>query len=204
MGSQAFIAVARVGHLCVEEIEQNEYGQRQPTGRFLFTNPKNNPQEKKPTLAYRIASAIGGTDSITGVDIQTSEIVWEEVVSVTADEAIAANSAKKDAYGARVFLMDVLSNGPVPVRTIEERAEAHGLSKDQLKTRQAENGHRGFQRESRGWPLVLGTAAAHGRVRPKGVIFRRVREGGLSQYSPPSPSSSGSAAIVEKGGAFLT
>jgi DNA polymerase len=148
MGSQAFIAVARVGHLCVEEIEQNEYGQRQPTGRFLFTNPKNNPQEKKPTLAYRIASAIGGTDSITGIDIQTSGIVWEEVVSVTADEAIAANSAKKDVYGARVFLMDMLSNGPAPARTIEERAQARGLSRDQLKRAKQKMGIEAFKEKA--------------------------------------------------------
>ena len=30
------------------------------------------------------------------------------------------------------FLLDILANGPVPVKTIEERASVRGFSKDQL------------------------------------------------------------------------
>jgi hypothetical protein len=37
MGSQAFIAAARMGHLCVDEIEQDASGNRRPTGRMLYT-----------------------------------------------------------------------------------------------------------------------------------------------------------------------
>jgi hypothetical protein len=131
MGSQAFIAVARCGHLCVEEIEQDEHGHRQATGRLLFTNP-NNPRQRNPAIAYRITSAIGGIDARSGAEVQTSTIVWEGAVDITADEALAATSTKKDHFGARMFLMDMLANGPAPVKLIEERAAARGLSKDQL------------------------------------------------------------------------
>src|SRR5262245_8521963 len=69
LGSQAFIALPRVGHLCVEEVELNEHGQRKPTSRFLFTNVKNNLHRKMPTIAYRIVNAIGGIDPDTGAEI---------------------------------------------------------------------------------------------------------------------------------------
>jgi hypothetical protein len=133
LGSQAFIAAPRIGHLCLEEIEQDEFGQRRATGRRLFTNSKNNPMPKRPTIAYRIVDAIGGIDPITGADVKISKIAWEEVMGITADEALAAGSAKKGRSEPRMFLMNVLANGPVPVKLIEERAEACGLSKDQLK-----------------------------------------------------------------------
>jgi DNA polymerase len=134
IGSQAFIAAARIGHLCVEEVEENEHGKRQPTGRRLFTNPKNNPHTKMPTIAYRVVSADGGTDRNTGAVISVSRIAWEETINMTADEALAAAAPRKDkdSGGPTVFLQDMLTNGPVPVKTIEERAEARGFSKDQL------------------------------------------------------------------------
>ena len=33
IGSQAFIAAARIGHLCIDEMDENENGRREPTGR---------------------------------------------------------------------------------------------------------------------------------------------------------------------------
>lgn len=53
-------------------------------------------------------------------------------LDVTADEAIAATSVKKDHSGAVMFLMDMLSNGKVPVKLIEERAAARGLSPEKM------------------------------------------------------------------------
>jgi putative DNA primase/helicase len=50
IGSQAFIAACRIGHVAVEEVVDGE-----KTGRVLFTNPKNNANVRMPTLAYRIA-----------------------------------------------------------------------------------------------------------------------------------------------------
>ena len=132
IGSQAFIAAARMGHLCVAEVEENEHGQRQPTGRKLFANPKNN---RMPTIAYRIKAVDLGKD-LAGKEIETSCVVWEEPVAMTADEALAAAAPVKQrdqTSGPVVFLLDILANGPVPVKVIEERAAARGFSKDQLK-----------------------------------------------------------------------
>jgi hypothetical protein len=134
IGSQAFIAAARIGHLFVEEMEVNEYGKHMPTGRQLFTNPKNNPHPPMPTLAYRVEGADGGKDH-DGEIIKTSRVVWGEVVEITADEAIAAATPKKDKdqQGAKAFLLDMLAHAPVPKKVIEERAQARGFSPDQLR-----------------------------------------------------------------------
>ena len=56
-------------------------------------------------------------------------------MDITADQALAAAAPTKDKgqqSGAIGFLLDVLANGPVPVKTVEERAAARGFSKDQL------------------------------------------------------------------------
>jgi putative DNA primase/helicase len=167
IGSQAFIAAARIGHMCVDEMEEDEHGHREPTGRALFANPKNNPHEKMPTIAYRITQAVGGTDPQTGAPIVTSAISWEEVVDVTADQATAAASTKgrDQQSGAVVFLMDILANGPVPVKTIEDRATARGLSQRPAETSQAENVRRSLQGGGKSpWRPALGL----GRACPQG------------------------------------
>jgi putative DNA primase/helicase len=129
IGSQAFIAAARIGHMAIEEISEDEHGNKMPTGRSLFTNPKNNVSRKMSTLAYRIVEKPldGG--------IKAACVTWEEIVDITADQAIAATAPNKnrDKSGAQVFLFTILANGPVAVKLIEERAGAHGFSKDQLK-----------------------------------------------------------------------
>jgi DNA polymerase bacteriophage-type len=56
IGSQAYIAVARIGHICIDEMEDGDNGPRRPTGRLLFANPKNNFSALVPTLAYRALS----------------------------------------------------------------------------------------------------------------------------------------------------
>jgi hypothetical protein len=128
IGSQAFIAAARIGHLAIEEMEEDEHGNRLPTGRSLFTNPKNNVSRKMSTLAYRIVEK--PLDS----GIKAACVNWEEIVDITADQAIAATapSKNKDTSGIQVFLFTILANGPVAVKLIEERASAHGFSKHQL------------------------------------------------------------------------
>jgi DNA polymerase len=145
LGSQAFIAVPRVGHLCVEETEVNEHGQRQKTGRYLLTNPKNNGGPLQPTIAYRIISASGGTDP-EGAEIQTSKVVWEEIINLTADEALAASMAKQETFDATLFLMDLLADGPRSKKSILERAEGRrGLSERQLKRAKQSMGIKAFK-----------------------------------------------------------
>jgi hypothetical protein len=128
IGSQAFIAAARIGHLAIEEMDEDEHGNRLPTGRSLFTNPKNNVSRKMSTLAYRIV------EKPLDIGIKAACVTWEEIVDITADQAIAAAapSKNKDGGGVQVFLSTILANGPVAVKLIEERAGAHGFSKQQL------------------------------------------------------------------------
>jgi hypothetical protein len=129
IGSQAFIAAARIGHLAIEEMDEDEYGGRSLTGRLLFTNPKNNVSRKMSTIAYRLEEK-----HIDGA-IKSPMVVWEEIVNVTADQAVAATmpSKNKDQSGPVLFLQDILLNGPVLATTIEERGAARGFSVDQLK-----------------------------------------------------------------------
>jgi DNA polymerase len=129
IGSQAFIAAARIGHMAIEEIDEDEHGHRGPTGRSLFTNPKNNVCRKMPTLAYRI------TEKQVDGDIKAACVVWEESVDITADQAVAAATISKERgqqSNVVMFLLNILANGPVPVAVVEERAAASGFSKDQL------------------------------------------------------------------------
>ena len=101
IGSQAFVAAARIGHLCVEELaeeEGDEEGKTEmvPTGRVLFTHPKHNPSIELPTLAYRVvADVCVGQDPKSDKNIFPPRVVWDtSTVDVTADEAVAAAVAK--------------------------------------------------------------------------------------------------------------
>jgi AAA domain len=51
MGSAAFIHAARIGHICVPEMQDHESAGKRETGRYLFTNAANNIAAKQPTLA---------------------------------------------------------------------------------------------------------------------------------------------------------
>ena len=129
IGSQAFIAAARIGHMSIEEVDEDEHGNRAPTGRSLFTNPKNNVSRKMSTLAYRIIEK-----QLDG-GIKAPFVTWEEIVDITADQAVAASMPSKERgqqSDCIVFLMNTLANGPVLIATIEEQGAARGFSKDQL------------------------------------------------------------------------
>jgi hypothetical protein len=69
IGSQAFIAAARIGHLAIEEVDDDKV----PTGRSLFANVKNNVSRKMSTLAYRIVEK-PLADGITAAGV-----TWEEI-----------------------------------------------------------------------------------------------------------------------------
>jgi hypothetical protein len=51
IGSQAFIAAPRLGHIAIPEFEEGEDGKPRPTGRFLFATPKHNIYVAMPTAA---------------------------------------------------------------------------------------------------------------------------------------------------------
>ena len=127
INSQAFIAAARVGHLCIEEIEigedgkpvRDERGQARRTGRNLFSVVRCAGAPKKQTLAYRIDVMPVGQDQKTGQIITAPYLVWDQkAVNVSADQAAsnvhAAHEREKKQQSkesAVSFLEDVLANG---------------------------------------------------------------------------------------------
>jgi putative DNA primase/helicase len=166
IGSQAFIAAARVGHYCVEELgEEDDRGFRRPTGRVLYTVPKSSHSAPVPTLVFRKEVVWVGTDPNTGVAIEAPRLVWEGSVDLTAEEAVAANKPaghdgrKARAVPVREFVRDVLAAGPVLQKIVVERGAEKGFSLDQLRRAlKAVNGE-AQRRESEGqnspWYWVL-------------------------------------------------
>jgi hypothetical protein len=143
IGSQAFIAAPRLGHIAIPEFEEGEDGKPKPTGRCLFATPKHNIYVAMPTLAYRLVAVSAGVDAATGEAISISRVEWAEEVGITADQALAAGAeaAKaKSAPGAVTFLLDILANGPVAKTVIQERASQRGFTEDQLRRARAKAG----------------------------------------------------------------
>src|SRR5262249_44868981 len=129
IGSQAFIAAARIGHVTIQEFEDDENSQKRPTGRLLFPNPKNSLDRMMPSLAYRVVQ------KFTDDNIKTAGVEWDEIVNITADEALAAAipSKRRDQSGPVTFLQTILTNGPVLTDVIVQRGAECGISLDQLK-----------------------------------------------------------------------
>lgn len=152
IGSQAFVAAARIVNVCVEEMEEgdddcdNAASTRMvPTGRVLFTNAKNNAAPKMPTLAYRV---VGGTavghDPHTGEVIEAPRVIWDGVVDIDANQAVADASGRSKANKSSVrnkvqaFLEQMLASGrPVPQSTIMDEGQRRGFSADQIKRAKA-------------------------------------------------------------------
>jgi putative DNA primase/helicase len=141
IASQAFIAAARIGHACFEEmVEDKATGETKPTGRVLFTTPKHNPSAPVPTLAFRIIGGVPvGQDKKTGNMITSSRVVWEDkAVSISADEAAAAaeggGNKKNDPQAeVRKFLAELLVDGkPIAVKQIVKEGADFGFSKKQI------------------------------------------------------------------------
>jgi hypothetical protein len=147
IGSQAFIAAARIGHMAVEEIDEDEHGNRLPTGRSLFTNAKNNVSPRMATLAYRVVEK-----PLDG-NIKAAYVVWEDTVDITPDQAVAAAAAmtkrQREQGGIVAFLLDMLAGGPQRASVIEERAAARGFSKDQLDRAKKKMGIAAFKEEGK-------------------------------------------------------
>jgi putative DNA primase/helicase len=135
IGSQAFIAAARIGHVCIREVAGEE---NKETGRVLFANAKNNPHTIMPTLAYRIAEATVGQDEATRTSITAPYVVWDGVVEITANQAVQAASGggkKDDAQKRAKALIEEMLGGlePVAAKDIYAEGNKRGLSEDQIK-----------------------------------------------------------------------
>ncbi|QHP70992.1 AAA family ATPase [Bradyrhizobium sp. LCT2] len=144
IGSQAYIAAARVGHVCIPEMETDDNGDKIETGRVLFCHVKHNASERMPTLAFRKKSFdLHGTSCDPFTIIQSVRVEWgEDSVDISADEAIreAASSGNVNRLTGKqaevvAFLRQMLQGGePVAKRDIDAEAAKRGYSHEQLKT----------------------------------------------------------------------
>ena len=100
IGSQAFIAAARIGHLCVPEMQLDASGQPTPTGRRLFAMVASNHRMASP-IAYRIEEDVVGEPIPEGGGkadrirnratlTETVKVVWLGKVATNADAALQA------------------------------------------------------------------------------------------------------------------
>jgi RecA-family ATPase len=139
IGSQAFIAAGRIGHVCIEEIDEKD----KKTGRILFTHAKHNPSIQMPTLAYQVVAAIIGQDEESQLPITAPHVVWDkDSVDITADEAVWAAAGLGKQRGkqeaVQTFLCEILKSGqPVAAKDIIAAAGKHGFSERQLRTARA-------------------------------------------------------------------
>jgi putative DNA primase/helicase len=121
--SLAFGATARHVYAVVEDAEND---------RKLLVKAKNNlAASGNKSLAYRFGGREVGVDAKTGQTIFAPHILWEDHhVDVTAAEAMEAATTKSAGARdeAKIFLTDILANGPVLKTEIEEAAEANGIA----------------------------------------------------------------------------
>jgi putative DNA primase/helicase len=119
-GSLAFAAAARAVYIVARDPEN-------PARRLLLP-AKNNLGDDRTGYAYRL-------DGISLASaIETCRVAWEpELVTVTADEALATGDranggrpGKRDSVAQ--WLAQMLAEGPVPVATLRQEAEAAGHS----------------------------------------------------------------------------
>jgi hypothetical protein len=104
-------------------------------GRKLVVRAKNNlanAEQKKKSLAFHFDVMQVGVDARNDKPIQAPFIVWEpDYVDVTANEALSAASENKAPAAvdeAKRFLLDMLANGPVTKKEIEDAAEGSEIS----------------------------------------------------------------------------
>jgi hypothetical protein len=152
--SLAFGAVARHVFGIIDDAEND---------RKLFVRAKNNIARKGSnlTLTFRFAEKPVGLDS-KGAPIAAPFIQWgNEYVDVTAVEALqAANESKSPSMrdAAKQYLREMLSNGPVAAKDVEEGAKANGISRSTL-----------FRAKN-----DLNVIARKDRSTPEGVWMRRL------------------------------
>jgi putative DNA primase/helicase len=154
--SLAFVAAPRHVFGVVDDADNN---------RKLLVRAKNNLAEggqKRKSLAFHFDVQHVGTDPRNSKPIIAPFIVWEPgYVDISATEALQAASENKSAAAvdeAKHFLLDMLANGPVAKKEIEDAAEGSEISLATLR------------RAKR----ILRVIAEKDRVTPKGSWFWRL------------------------------
>jgi hypothetical protein len=142
IGSQAFIAAGRIGHVCIPEYKENEEGESIKTGAVLFTHAKHSLSETMPTLAYSIEKIRIPDDTVSGLPIIVTKVVWTgEIIDITADEAVAASinqdapvaKRSRDQDRLQNLLIELLKNEPRPVKECENAATGAGFTEKQIR-----------------------------------------------------------------------
>ncbi len=120
IGSIAFTGAPRTAFAVIEDADSE--------GRYLFLHAKNNLTAPAQGLAFRLEQTI-----IDPGGIVASRVWWEnEPVSITANQALAAEAAGEDqrsaTEAAEEFLREALAGGPVSQKELKHDAEGAGLS----------------------------------------------------------------------------
>jgi hypothetical protein len=135
LGSQAFIAAPRTGHVCLPEHDDDG----DATGRTLLLAVKYSASARPATLAYRIEAVTVSHPDSPFCKLPISKVVWDkDPVDVTADEAAAvmATKGKRETKRKAIndFLSEILKDGkPVASTTIYAEGAKRGFSEWQLK-----------------------------------------------------------------------
>jgi hypothetical protein len=119
IGSIAFTGAPRAAFAVIEDAEHD--------GRRLFLHAKNNFAPAPQGLAFRLEQC-----PVNG-DIVASRVVWDgEPVSITANEALAADAASNETRTSKAealeLLVAALAGDPVPAVEINRMARDHGLT----------------------------------------------------------------------------
>ena len=119
IGSIAFTGAPRVAFAVIEDPHD--------PCRRLFLHAKNNLAPPPQGLAFRLEQ------TIVADGIVASRACWDsEPVTITANQALAAEAAGSEHRSARAeaedFLSTTLSNGPISQKQIREAADGAGIS----------------------------------------------------------------------------
>jgi putative DNA primase/helicase len=119
IGSIAFTGAPRTAFAVIEDPEDANHR--------LFLHAKNNLAAPPQGLGFRLEQTIVA-DEILG-----SRVIWDsEPVTITANQALAAEAAGPDQRTAKAeameFLTEALAGGPTPAAEIMKMAREHGLT----------------------------------------------------------------------------
>lgn len=124
IGSIAFTGAPRAAFAVIEDSDDKT--------RRLFLHAKNNLALPPQGLAFQLEQTIVA-DGIIGLRV----VFEDEPVSITANEALAAEAAGTDKTTkdeAKEFLQGALAGGPVAAKDVERIARDHGISPKSLRT----------------------------------------------------------------------
>lgn len=140
--------------------------------RKVFAQFKNNLAPKQPSLAYRTE---GYSVFLDDAVIETSRVVWDGVIEMTADELVAAQGKPgPDAYArseAADFLRDILADGPVASKEVDQAAARTGISDRTLRRAKEELGVTAQKSKAKDghWDLAMDKGIELGREVPNNI-----------------------------------